>query len=316
MKNLSSHILTFLTVSSIYSSVDAFSFNDLFKQTKEKMASLFGSNTKKQIIQKDITRTTQKILIVENLQGTIKIKTDWNQNIISMTAIKKATEENLAKITIDIDTSKTDSIRMKTIFHDESVKGSVDYTLIIPKQMTVNLKTPKGNIRVKRFDGEVRAHTGDGNIEIANVSKKVVAEVDDTGNIIIDQSQGTIEATTAAGNIQINNAKNSIAATTNYGDIVVQANSLPPTGSLQLNATGALYVYLPENINAHVRAQASRGKVFSEHYITLASQTTKLNTQAWAQLQRCVEGSIGTGEADISLQSSSGSIRILNDSVA
>ena len=98
MKTISFIILAFLSITAIYSCSNCSSLNTMLKQTKEKLIGLFGSNTKTEIFQKDIPRTTQKTLVIENNLGTIKIKTDWAQNIISLKALKKATAENLPKI--------------------------------------------------------------------------------------------------------------------------------------------------------------------------------------------------------------------------
>lgn len=316
MKTLSFIILTFLSITAIYSCSSCYSLNNMLKQTKEKLINLFGSNIKNEVFQQDIPRTTQKTLVIENNLGAIKIKTDWNQNIISLKALKKATTENLSKISIKIDTDNKETIRLKTVFQDDTVKGSVDYSLMVPKQMTVQLKTGKGTIKVKRFDGQVWATTENGTIEIANVTNKVVATVAQNGSISIEQSNGNIQATTNSGNIVINNAKQSVIATTADGNITLQATQVPSTSSIQLDAAGTLQVYLPKETNAHVRACTEKGKVFSDHYITLASQTTKLNSETWTQLQKSIEGTLGTGEAEISLASSGGSIKIMADALA
>ena len=316
MKALSLISLTLLSITAIYSCSNCFTFNLMLKQTKEKLAGLFGSNTKTEIFQKDIPRTTQKTLVIENNLGSIKIKTDWTQNTISLTALKKATADNLARISIDINDQDKDTIRLQTVFQDSTVKGSVDYTLMVPKQMTVHLKTGKGTIKVKRFDGQVWATTDNGTIEIAHVANKVVATVAENGSISIDQSNGAIQATTNNGNIIINNAKQSVAATSTNGNITLQSTTVPPTSSIQLNAGGTVAVYLPHETNAHLRAHTQKGKVFSDHYVTLASQTTKLNNQTWSQLQKSIEGTLGTGEADIFLSSSYGSIKIMADDLA
>ena len=187
---------------------------------------------------------------------------------------------------------------------------------MVPKQMAVHLKTNKGTIKVKRFDGQVWATTENGTIEIANVTNKVVATVTENGSIAIDQSSGSIEAATNYGNIVINNAKESVVATTPSGNITLQSAAVPSTSSIRLNASGTVEVYLPHETNAHLSANTQRGKVVSDHYITLASQTTKLNSHAWAQLQKSIEGTLGTGEAEISLASSRGSIKIMANELA
>lgn len=288
----------------------------MLKDTRERIVSLFGSNIKAEIFQKDIPRTTQKTLVIENNIGSIKIKTDWTQNSISLKALKKASTENLPKITIDIDNKNADTIRLKTVFKDNSVKGSVDYTLMVPKQMTVRLKTNKGTIKVKRFDGQIWANTENGPIEIAHVTDKVVATVAQNGSINIEQSSGTIQASTVSGDIMINNAKQSVTATTADGSITLQAAHIPTTSSIKLNAAGTLHVYLPHETNAHLQADAQHGKIISDHYITLASQTTKLNSQTWTNWQKNINGIIGTGEAHISLSSSNGSIKIMENALA
>lgn len=316
MKTPSLISLAFLSITAIYSNLNCFSLNTMLKQTKEKVVTLFGSNTKMEIFQKDIPRTTQKTLVIENNLGAIKIKTDWNQNIISLKALKKASTENLAKISIDVDDSNADTIRLKTVFQDDTVKGSVDYTLMVPKQMAIRLKTSKGTIRVKRFDGQVWASTENGTIEIANVTNKVFATITEKGSIAIDQSSGAIQAETNKGNIVINNAKQSVVATTANGNITLQSTEVPSTSSIHLDAGGSVQVYLPQETNAHLKAHTQKGKVTSDHYVTLASKTTKINNQAWAQLQKSIEGTLGTGEADISLSSANGSIKILATELA
>lgn len=297
-----------------------FSFNSIFKQTKEKITSLFGPSIKTEVIQQDIPRTTQKSLVIENLQGSIKIKTDWNQQTVSFKAIKKAPQEVMSKILITVDSSSDpDKIALKTVYNDiqeYTDKCTVDFSLMIPKQMSVSLKTGKGDIKVKRFDGTVQAITDYGTIEIANVSDKVTAHVAQAGNITIAHSHGIIEAATEYGDITIDGAKQSIRATTQEGDIVVAATQVPPTSSIQLNSSGTLELHLPQETNAHLKAQATHGKINSDHYITLAPLTTKLNNQTWAQLQKNIEGSLGTGEAEISLASSYGSIKIMSGETA
>jgi hypothetical protein len=288
----------------------------MLKQTKDKLVTLLGSNTKMETFQKDIPRTSQKTLVIENNLGAIKIKTDWTQNVISLKAVKKASADNLAKIKIEIDDQKRDTIYVKTVFLDEMAQGAVDYSLMVPKQMAVRLKTNKGTIKVKRFDGQVWANTENGTIEIANVTNKVYATITEKGSISIDQSSGTIQAATNNGNITINNAKQSVVATTSKGDITLQSNAIPSTSSIRLDASGTVQAYLPEETNAHLKAYAQNGKVYSDHYITLASKTTKINSQAWSQLQKNVEGTLGTGEAEISLSSANGSIKILATAIA
>ena len=187
---------------------------------------------------------------------------------------------------------------------------------MVPKQMAIRLKTNKGTIKVKRFDGQVWANTDNGTIEIAHVTNKVVATVTDSGSISIEQSNGAIQAATNNGNIVINNAKQSVVATTADGNITLQSTVVPSTSSIQLNAGGTVQVYLPQETNAHLKAHTQKGKVFSDHYVTLASQTTKINSQTWAQLQKSIEGTIGTGEADISLSSANGSIKIMATAIA
>lgn len=312
MKKNSCLILSFVYITAMYLPLQAFSLESVIKQTKDKIMGIFEPPSKIEVFQKDIQRTTQKTLIIDNKTGSIKLKTDWNQNTVSVKAIKKASEENLSKISINIDSQSTERITIKTAYADGTIKGSVDYILIVPRHMTVRLKTSKGSIKVKRFDGQVWANTDNGAIQIANVSDKINAAVSESGAIIIEQAQGAIQAMTASGDITINNAKQSVVATTEYGNINLHASQVPSTSSLHLNASGSVNVYLPQDTNAHVRAEAKYGKITSDHYITLSCPTTKLNNQAWTQLQKSIEGTIGTGEAEIQLKTSGGTIKIFN----
>ncbi len=288
-----------------------FSLRSIVQQTKETCSKIFGPKIATDIWQQEIARTTQKKLIVNNPYGSIKIKTDWAQDTISIKAEKKAPEEKLKALEVQTE-STPDTITIKAVCAQEDTSHStVKYTLMVPKQMIVQLHTTGGAIKVNQFDGPLSATSETGSIKICHVNNRVQATVHEHGSITLDHINGPIHAKTACGTITINHAKDSINALAPSGAIDVSAACIPTTGSLCLTCSDDITLRMPESINAHLRAQADHGTVISDHAVTLTTKTTKLNSKAWDCWRKNIEGTIGSGEATIALQSDQGSINVL-----
>ncbi len=298
------------------SRIMAFSVDSIFRQTREKLTSLFAPAVHTEIIERNIACSTHKKLVIDNPHGSIKIKADWEQAAISLRAVKKATAANLAKIHVDVDATDPDVVRMKTVFRDTAVKGSVDYALIVPKRMAVRLKNGNGAVKVKRFDGQVWAHTERGSIEISCVTDAIEASIGESGSITIADSSGSIMASTNRGDVHIGGARNSVVAHAPRGSVIVEALNVPPTSSLCLSAAGSLELILPTTTDAYVKAKTDHGRIISERPITLASKTITLDGESWQRFERNIEGTIGKGLAEISLASTHGTVKIRSSATA
>lgn len=254
-------------------------------------------------------------LTITNKEGSVKIKTAWKQHTMYVTAVKRSNNELfLPEISIDeqlITQENKTNVLLKTKYHSTATKGSVDYVVIIPETMTVTIANETGDITINELISPIAATTTNGNIAISNTKNTVTAQVHDRGSIIINNAKGNVRATTVQGDITVKDATNSIIATTQKGSIITTIATVLPTSRILLTAhSGNIELGMPSLVNATVFGKTARGSIKSDHYITLKPRITKLNNEVWAQLKREIDGTIGTGEAEIKLNSGSGNIKI------
>lgn len=263
-----------------------------------------------EIIQKEFAVKANPIITVKDTVGNIEVKA-WKQNKVALTATKKAPKpELLSAIDLKIDTT-ADGLVVLTSTPQEN-KVSLDYTLLVPEQSHVNLVSTTGNIKIEGINGRICATTDKGNIEIDKACNTVIATSNAHGSITINEARGNTKATCHKGNITIHDAYNSVIAFTQNGNIDVHNACVPATSKINLETkSGLIAVKLPHEVNANVKANATKGTVTSEHLITLKQRTTKLDNSAWKQLKTHVDGILGTGEANIVLTSNKGNVKIL-----
>jgi F0F1-type ATP synthase epsilon subunit len=289
--------------------------NSLFCQSSvakfslESIKSFFFKKLHEQTVQKEFAINKQGILALKNKQGNITIS-EWDQATIQLKATKQCYKQEELE-NIKVETQASDRKVVITTKHKEKCNGSVDYELIVPRTVKVDITTEKGSILINKVNAPVIATTEIGDITISDTKGAIVASTQ-RGSININNTTGNIRATTVNGNITIDKASRNITAQTTTGAIHTTCTSIPALDTIALSTkSGNITLTLPKKINAELQARTARGKVTSEHYITVKPQTVQLNKQTWARLKKEVDGTLGTGEATIRLHAQSGNIKIL-----
>ncbi len=286
----------------------------------EGISSLFGKHNNEDVVEKEykITKPETATLTINNIDGDINITTEWKRDSICLKATKKAAkEQDLTEFSIKAKHEERfngNHLTLKTVCSHKEIKGSITYNLIVPTNIALNLHTDRGLIRVHDVNGTVVATTQIGNIELKNVGNTITAQIEENGEINIEKAHGNIKATTnKKGNITIADANKSIIATTQKGNICTSCLEVPPTSKIVLNsqASGDIKLSLPSTVNATLQGKTTRGRLTSDHYVTIKPFTTKLTKHTRRELERQVDGIIGTGEADIRVSSNHGNIKIL-----
>lgn len=284
-------------------SVAKFSFDSI--------KSYFYKKPHEEVVQKELPMDKRYMLIIKNKgEGNVVIN-EWGQNSIQLKATKLAPQKELLD-NIDINTAFTKkAITITTSYKDEKTKGGVNYELIIPQNTTVKVAVNKGSITVNRINGPISATTQTGNI-IVNNTKGVLIAKTDRGNIVVNKIQGNIRAVAQNGNIIIDKSTKSIIAKTKKGAIKTTCKNVRSLDTILLSTqSGNISLGLPTTTNADLQARTNRGKLLSEHYITIKPQTVKLDRHMWARCRREVNGTMGSGEATIKLSATSGNIKII-----
>lgn len=283
----------------------------------ERVYSFFGKYSNQDVFEKEYHVAKPTILKIRGIDGNIFVSTEWKRDSVSLRAVKRTSrKEDLEVFSVKTNREETKEgsfLTLSTACSNKAAKGSVDYELIVPTYVTLNLHTERGAIKVQDVKGKVAVSTINGPIELTNVNNAIVAHTKETGPISINGAAGTIKATTNKGDIHINDATQSILASTQKGNILTTCNNVAANCKIVLNSEqqGGITLTLPSSVNATLVGKTEKGRLTSDHYVTIKPFTCKLDRQTRRDFERKVEGVLGTGEADIRLTSNNGHIKIL-----
>ncbi len=204
-------------------------------------------------------------LTVKNVNGNITI-TAWDRNEAQIDAVKTArSEEKLREARIEVNGSGH-SINVETKLPEHSNNsGKVDYNIHVPRGARIfKAETVNGNVRIDGPSGRIKAETVNGNVEVWGAADELSLET----------VNGEAKASLVTGGHR------------------VKLNTVNGTVSIQV----------PANINAHVKASTTTGKIHSD--LPLSVETSRYGPGANA------DANLGSGGETISLETVNGSIYI------
>ncbi len=284
-----------------------FSFNPISR--------FFSTHSHEEIFDKEYETEPGTKLCINNLKGDITIERSWKENKLCLRAVKRCSKpEFIDQLGIQENQKKGEGscVSIKTTCENPKIQGRIDYSLIIPADMPIELSTQKGSIKVSEAHGTVSAMTINGDIEITSSSKNIHAQTEQTGAITIYQAHGNIDVCTNKGNIAIHDTVSNVTATTEKGKISAFCSKVPHTSHIKLSSSsGQIVLALPSSVDANFFGRTDRGTLTCQLPITLKPQTTTLDRKTWDRFKKEVDGTLGTGEAEIKLSCRSGNIKIV-----
>lgn len=165
-------------------------------------------------------------------------------------------------------------------------------------RQSAEVSTGSGDVTVRDIGGMVDARTGSGEMRFENVRGDLRARTS-SGDLGVLQPGGRVDLRTGSGEIQVDGAAADLRLHTSSGDCDVHGN--PARGSLWEIETGSgdimLNVPPSASFQLHVIGRTSR-------IDTDIPMVTEENTK------RELRGRVGTGEARVRVDTSSGSVRI------
>lgn len=191
----------------------------------------------------------------------------------------------------------------------------VRFTIEVPRNYPVDLRTSGGGLEVQDLNAPVRGKTSGGGIHIRNVAGPIIMHTSggsveaehlngpatlssSGGPIDVSDSTGNLDLHTSGGGISIQNADGTVAAHTSGGSIRAELRS---NRGIDLSTSGGgITLLIPKNTNGSIDAETSGGGVTSDLPVT----TTHFDGS------NRLEGTLGSGGAQISLHTSGGGIRI------
>lgn len=177
----------------------------------------------------------------------------------------------------------------------------VEFVVLVPRSMRVNLSTGNGELSIARAGDELSASTGNGRITIGETSGRVTASTGN-GDVRIESANGPVQVSTGNGRVFVATASGGVDANSGSGEIDVRMTSLSPDqGNMTINSgSGAIRVTLPEAFNGRIDASTGNGTLRSEFEMTIVG---RLDAQH-------VRGTIGKGGPLLRLNTGNGMIEL------
>ncbi|MDH7493652.1 MAG: DUF4097 family beta strand repeat-containing protein [Candidatus Saccharicenans sp.] len=274
--------------------------------------------------------TRDGMVMVSHVSGDLKFLV-WKEEKVKIEAVKYATgsteakaKENADKVTIEVK-AEPGLVRIETKYPESrrwfggDSNVSVDYTIWIPEQASIDSKSVSGDVRVEKTGGAVRVSTVSGSVTVMG-GKKTVSAKAVSGDIEVIGTEGDCELSSVSGDIRVSQVKGSVEAEVVSGSVKLQniqearrvsAKSISgtveyrgqvlPDGSYRFSShSGEVRLFLPEDSSFDLEATSFSGTV-----------TTDFPVQVMGKLSgKTIQGRVGKGGAEVSAKAFSGSVEI------
>jgi DUF4097 and DUF4098 domain-containing protein YvlB len=270
---------------------------------------------------------------LQNLSGDIVV-TGGGGNDVRIDAIKRVRHPNesearalLQSIEVRIE-ERNGNVEIRSDYPRRNWSGGVDYTITVPREANVVLRSISGDIRVSNLNGELRAETTSGDLQATAVGRIRLAK-SISGDVEVSDSNGDeVSANTTSGTLVARNVKartvdlNSISGDVRMTDVesdrmfvksisgnVEFSGRFSRQGRYEFQShSGDVRVSPLGSQGFSLEASTFSGDVRSDYPLTLQGTQTSFNPR---RNGRSLRGSFGDSGAVLTLQSFSGNITIV-----
>ncbi|MCS7312699.1 MAG: DUF4097 domain-containing protein [Acidobacteria bacterium] len=213
------------------------------------------------------------------------------------------------RVDYTIDVPPETNVRVKTGSGDVEVRdvdgpvwvhtlsGDVEVQTV---QSAVEVRTGSGDVRVEEVRGDVEVRAGSGDVRLGSTIGRVTVRLG-SGDLTADRVQGPVEASTGSGDIALTRVVGDVQVRAGSGDIRVRTYQTPTDRTWELaTGSGEIEVALPETARFEVNARTRAGRVTVEFPLTTV----------WVQDRWQVRGIVGSADLRVEARAGSGSIRI------
>jgi DUF4097 and DUF4098 domain-containing protein YvlB len=192
----------------------------------------------------------------------------------------------------------------------------VSFTIKVPREYGVKVRTAGGDIGVSGLKGDVRGSTSGGDVRLGNIEGPVDMKTSG-GNILVKTVTGNLHVQTSGGNVEVESVKGSVDAGTSGGNVRISA----VTGSVDAETSGGdvsvsisggnsgihagtsggnIEIVIPPDVGANIEASTSGGSVQCDMPLTVSGKIHESR----------VKGTVNGGGSPIVARTSGGNIRI------
>jgi DUF4097 and DUF4098 domain-containing protein YvlB len=195
----------------------------------------------------------------------------WGNNgneELSKAEIQKRLDE-LYELNISVSNNKLTAIAKPKERGMNWKKGlTISFKVFAPKEVSSNLRTSGGNIRLKDLSGTQDFRTSGGNLDIDQVTGRLTGRTSG-GNINVTDSKEDLDLTTSGGNIEASSCSGNIRLSTSGGNLRLRLLQ----GTIRASTSGGNVE--GEEIRGELSAHTSGGNVrLRDLYCSLETSTS------------------------------------------
>jgi DUF4097 and DUF4098 domain-containing protein YvlB len=234
----------------------------------------------------------------------------------------------LQAIEVRID-ERNGNVEVRTEYPRRNWSGGVDYTVTLPRDANVVLRSISGDIRVSSINGELRAETTSGDLS-ASAVRRIRQAKTISGDVEIIDSDGdevtggsvsgtlvarnvkvrTVDLQSVSGDLRLTDVESERAFVRSVSGNVEFSGRLSREGRYEFQShSGDVRVSPLGSPGFSLEASTFSGDLRSDYPLTL--QGNQSNSFATRRNGRGIRGSFGSGGPMLSLQSFSGNITIV-----
>jgi DUF4097 and DUF4098 domain-containing protein YvlB len=260
-----------------------------------------------------------------NISGDVVVSSGSGEEV-AIEAVKRTTggRGELANLIIDID-DRPGRVEVRTRHTARRSRGSVDYTVTVPRDATVDVSSISGNVRVTNLRGALRAQSVSGTVSVSgstNVefAKSISGDVELSGSA----PEGRLTGSTVSGTVRARDLKaRALAVSAISGDAdvsnvdterlevktvsgdVIFAGATARNGRYDFSAhSGDIRLTLTGTPGVELRASTFSGSIRSDLPVSVNESRRRRGPG------RTIEAVVGDGGATLTVSTFSGSIII------
>lgn len=188
---------------------------------------------------------------------------------------------------VTTETSDADGIHLSADCRTSWIVGmcDVDYLLVVPRDMRVNIEAGSGDVKVDGVSADVTVSVGSGSIELSDLTGTVDAETS-SGDIDLARITGDLTAVTSSGSINADRIdSDEVDASASSGDVSLTFANAPSTVDVQ-TGSGDISIEVPNDGNAY--------KIDAEN-----SEDNTIDVPIDSNSDRVISAVVGSGDISI-----------------
>ena len=280
-------------------------------------------------------------LDLSHVSGDVRVNTG-RANEIRIEAVKRVRHRDaeegkrlLGLLRVDINQIGS-RLEIRTMYprtSTRSLSASVDYTITVPANAAISIKTVSGDVAVNGVRGEVRAETVSGDVDVVETPNLALAkavsgdvrarDIGTETSLLLSTVSGsviasalkvrTLEAGSVSGNVELTNLEvERLLAKTINGDITYDG-VLSRGGRYEFNAhSGNVRIALANPSGFELDASTFSGSIRSDFPVTLrtTARDERGSRSRNGMSNRAVRGTFGDASAILAVRSFSGTVVI------